>query len=122
LAVAAAWGVTPPWTLVASAIVGVWVMFSPVLFGSEVPAAHSDQVAGALVVTIAVISAAEVVRAFRFVNVLLGAWIVASGWMLSGASAAAQWNGLVAGLLILALSLPRGHIRERYGAWQSWIV
>lgn len=39
-----------------------------------------------------------------------------------GASAAAQWNGLVAGLLILALSLPRGHIRERYGAWQSWIV
>ncbi|MBY0497445.1 MAG: vitamin K epoxide reductase family protein [Cyanobacteria bacterium] len=122
LSEAVTWGVTPPWTLVASAIAGVWVMFSPVLLGSEVPAAHSDQVAGALVVTVAVISTAEVVRAFRFVNVLLGAWILASGWMLSGASAAAQWNGLVAGLLILALSLPRGHIRERYGAWQSWIV
>jgi hypothetical protein len=122
LSVAVTWGVTPPWTLVASAMVGVWIMLSPVLFGSEVPAAHSDQVAGALVVTVAVISTAEVVRAFRFLNVLLGAWIVATGWMLSGASAAAQWNGLVAGLLILALSLPRGHIRERYGAWQSWIV
>lgn len=119
---AVTWGVTPPWTLVASAIVGVWVMFSPVLLGAAVPAAHSDQVAGALVVTVAVISTAEVIRAFRFVNVLLGAWIVASGWMLSGAGAAAQWNGLVAGLLILALSFPRGRIRERYGAWQSWIV
>ena len=42
-----------------------------------------------------------------FMNVLFGAWIVVSAWMLSGPSAAAQWNGLVAGLLILALSLPR---------------
>ena len=49
-------------------------------------------------------------------------WIVVSAWMLSGASAVAQWNGVVAGLLILALSLPRGHIREQYGSWQSWIV
>ena len=116
------WGVTLPWTLVVSALVGLWVMFAPALFGSEVPAAHSDQVTGALVVTVAVISTAEVVRAFRFMNVLFGAWIVVSAWMLSGASAAAQWNGLVAGLLILALSLPRGHIREQYGSWQSWIV
>ena len=118
----AAWGVTAPWTLVASALVGVWVMFVSAVFGSEVPAAHSDQVTGALVVTVAVISTAEVVRAFRLLNVLFGGWIAASGWMLSGASAAAQWNGLVAGLLILVLSLPRGRIRERYGAWQSWIV
>lgn len=40
-----------------------------------------------------------------FMNVLLSAWIAVSAWMLSGPSAAAQWNGVVAGLLILALSL-----------------
>ena len=122
LSAAVAWGVTPPWTLIASAIVGVWVMFAPALFGSEVAAAQSDQVAGALVVTVAVIAAAEVVRAFRFLNVLFGAWIVASGWILSGATAATQWNGIVAGLLIVALALPRGEIRERYGDWQPWII
>ena len=118
----AAWGVTAPWTLFASALVGVWIMFAPVVFGSTPPAAHSAHVIGALVITIAVIATAEVVRALRFINVLLGAWIAVSGWVLSGASASAQWNGLAAGLLILALSLPRGHIRERYGPWQSWIV
>jgi hypothetical protein len=118
----AAWGVTLPWTLVASALVGVWVMFAPALFGTAVPAARSDQVTGALVVTIAVIATAEVVRALRVVNVLLGAWIATSGWMLSGATATGRWSGLVAGVLILTLSLRRGHIRERYGAWQPWIV
>jgi hypothetical protein len=117
-----AWGVTAPWTLVASALVGVWVMFAPVVFGSEVPAAYSDQVTGALVVTVAVIATAEVVRALRFLNVVLGAWIAASGWMLSGATAAGRWSGLVAGVLILTLSLRRGRIHERYGAWQPWIV
>jgi hypothetical protein len=118
----AAWGVTVPWTLIASALVGLSVMFAPALFGIAVPAAHSDQVTGALVVTVAVIATAEVVRALRFLNVLFGTWIAVSGWMLSEATVAGQWSGLVAGLLIAALALPRGHIRERYGAWQSWIV
>lgn len=116
------WGVTLPWTLVASAVVGVSVMFGPALFGTAVPAAHSDQVTGALVVTVAVMATAEVVRSVRFLNVLLGTWIAVSGWMLGGSTGAGHWSGLVAGLLIVALALPRGHIRERYGAWQSWIV
>ena len=118
----ATWGVTVPWTLAAGALLGVWVMSSPALFESTPPAAHSAHVIGALVVTVGVIATAEVVRALRFLNLLFGAWIAMSGWVLSGASAAAQWSGLVVGLLILALSLPRGPIRERYGAWQSWIV
>ena len=117
-----AWGVSVPWTLVASGLVGVWVMFAPALFGTAAPAAYSDQLTGALVVTVAVIATAEVVRALRFLNVLFGAWIVLAGWLLSGATIAGRWSGLVAGLLIIASSIRRGHIRERYEAWQSWIV
>jgi hypothetical protein len=93
----AAWGVTVPWTLIASALTGISVMFAPVLVGTAVPAAHSDQVTGALVVTVAVIATAEVVRALRFLNVLFGTWIAVSGWMLSGATVAGQWSGIVAG-------------------------
>ena len=118
----ATWGLTLPWTLIASGVIGAYVMASPALLGSTPPAAHSAQVAGALVVTIAVIATAEVARALRFVNVLLGAWIAASGWLLSGATTASQFSGLTTGLLILALSWPRGPIRERYGTWQSWIL
>lgn len=62
------------------------------------------------------------VRALRLLNVLLGVWLAASGWMLSGATTTGRWSGVVAGALILALSLRRGRIRERYGAWQPWIV
>ena len=118
----AGWGVTVPWTLAVSALVGVGVMASPALVNSIPPAAHSANIVGALVVTIAVIATAEVVRALRFMNVLLGAWIAASGWILTGATTAAQWSGLAAGLFILVLSFPRGRIRERYGTWQPWIV
>lgn len=115
------WGVTVPWTLAASALLGVWVMSLPAVLRSVPPAAHGAHVIGALVVTAAVIATAEVVRVLRLANVLFGVSIAASGWLLSGAGTAAQWNGLLAGLAIVALSVPRGRIRERYGAWQSWI-
>ncbi len=119
---AAAWGVTMPMTLIGSALAGVSVMASPALFGSTAPASHSAQVAGALVVTVAVIAMAEPVRALRFLNALLGAWIFFSGWVLTGDTASTRWSGLIAGLIIIGLSLPRGPVRERYGAWQSWIL
>ena len=48
--------------------------------------------------------------------------MVVSAWALSGSSVTGQWNGIVAGVLLVALALPRGPIRERYGAWQSRIV
>jgi hypothetical protein len=67
------WGVTVPWSLLASAGVGVWQMFSPSVFGTQAAAADNEHLVGALLVTIAVISMAEVVRAGRFLNLLLGA-------------------------------------------------
>jgi len=118
----ARWGVTVPWTLIASALVGMSVMVAPGLLGTAPPAAHSDQVVGALVVTVGVIATAEVMRALRFVNVVLGAWIAVSASVLSGTTATGRWNGIAAGLLIVALALPRVPIRERYGTWQRWIV
>ena len=118
----AAWGVSLPWALVASALIGVWVMSAPALFGTAAPAAYSAQVRGALVVTVAVIATAEVVRALRLLNVLFGVWIASSEWIMSGSTVAARWSGLVAGMLIVALSLRRGPIQERYGAWQPWII
>ncbi|MGH2604018.1 MAG: vitamin K epoxide reductase family protein, partial [Dehalococcoidia bacterium] len=68
----AVWGVTATWTLALSAVLGLWAMLAPWVFGSAGSAAHSDQVAGALVVTVSVIVMAEVVRVGRFLNTLLG--------------------------------------------------
>lgn len=64
---------------------------------------------------------AEVGRALRFLNIALGAWIALAPWLLAGASPAGRLSGLLAGCLLVALSIPRGTIRERYGRWQRYV-
>ncbi|MGH9628041.1 MAG: vitamin K epoxide reductase family protein [Bryobacteraceae bacterium] len=43
------WGVSVPWTLAASATLGVWLMFAPSVFGTQARAADSDHLVGAVV-------------------------------------------------------------------------
>jgi uncharacterized membrane protein len=115
------WGVPLVWPLLASAAVGLWLMASPAMFGTVGRAADSDNIVGALVVTVAIIALADVGRAARFVNVAFGAWIIASPWLLSGGATTAAWNDVIAGVALILLSLPRGPIGERYGSWQRFI-
>jgi nucleoside-diphosphate-sugar epimerase len=114
------WGVTASRNLMLCAAIGIWLMFAPAIFGTQGRAADSDHLAGALVLTVAVISMAEVFRAGRFLNVLLGAWIAAAPWLLAGFTGGARWSGLAAGLAVILLSLRRGAIRERYAGWDRY--
>ena len=116
------WGVTAPWTLLASAALGVWLMAAPDVLGAAGRAADGDRLTGALVLSAAVIGTAEVGRALRFLNVLFGAWLLAAPWVLGGASTAAAAGDVAVGLALIALSLPRGAVRERYGSWDRYIV
>lgn len=116
-------GVTIPAALVLSIAIGVWLMFTRLAFGSSGAMANSDHLVGALVVTFSIAAWAEVARSVRFVNALLGAWLVAAPWLLEGSgSALAMANGVAAGLLLIALAFPRGPVRESYGAWDRYIV
>jgi uncharacterized membrane protein len=115
-------GATFPWTLGASALLGVWLMASPDIFNIVGRAADSDHLLGALVVVVAITAMAEVGRAFRFFNILLAVAIVVAPWVLSGAPFVARLNDLAAGVLLIALSLPRGKIQNRYGGWNPFIV
>ncbi len=119
---AAAWGVSVPWNLLVSAVLGLWLMFAPAAFGTEGRAADSDHLVGALVTTVAVIVMAEVIRAGRFLNVLFGAWIIAGPWLLSGAPATARWNDVATGAVLVLVSLPRGLVKEHYAAWDQLII
>ena len=121
---AMAWGVNVPWPLLVSALLGAWLMAAPSVFGLplQAPASSSDQLVGALVVTIAVIAMGEVIRPVRFVNVLLGAWLLAAPWLLSGATPALTISDLAVGVALIGLSLSRGPVREQYGAWDRRIL
>ncbi len=116
-------GVTWPWTLTVSALIGVALMFTRLLFGTQQSMADSDHVVGALIVTAAVIAMAEVARPLRFLNVLFGFWLIAAPWILDGASAMASWMGVLAGIAVIAMSLPRGpRSNAHYGSWDRYIV
>lgn len=119
----AAAGVTVPAALVLSIAVGVWLMLTRLTFGSSGAMANSDHLVGALVVTFSIIAWAEVARSLRFINVLFGAWLIAAPWLLDGAgSAVAVVNSLASGLLLIALSIPRGPVRQFYAGWDRYIV
>jgi len=119
---AAVWGVSVPWTLLLSTLLGLWLMFAPTVFGSTDAAADSDHLVGALIITVAVIAMAEVVRAGRWLNVLPGLWLVVAPWVLSGGQSRATVNTVIVGVAVLLLSLPRGKVLEHYGTWDRAIV
>lgn len=116
------WGVTGTWPLYGSVALGIWLLFSPAVFGSAGAAADSDHLVGALAVACAMIALAEVGRAVRFLNVGLGAGLAAAPWFFAGAPAGAQWNSALSGALLIALSLPLGRIRDHYGAFDAYVV
>ena len=118
----ARWGVTAPWNLVVSTLLGLWLMFAPAIFGTSGRAAGSDHLMGALIVTVTVISMAEVVRAGRFLVTALGLWVTVSPWLLASPNPATKWSAVATGLLLVGVSLRRGPVRERYASWDKLIV
>jgi hypothetical protein len=120
-AAAMVWGVLLPWNLLVSVALGLWLMFAPAALGSIGTAAHSDHLVGALIVTVAVIALAEVGRAVRFVNILCGAWVIASPWVLGGATTGSTLSDMIAGAFVILLSVPRSTVGERYGEFEKYI-
>ncbi len=116
-------GVTYPWTLTLSIVIGVWLTFTRLSFDSSGTMANSDHLVGLLVVTFSIMAWAEVGRAIRFVNIPFGAWLIAAPWLLDGiASPLAVWNGVICGVLLIALAIPRGKIKDSYAGWDRYIV
>jgi hypothetical protein len=116
-------GVTFPWTLVVSVLLGALLMTTPLMFGTQPPLYFSDHVAGCLVVMVAVTAMAEVARPVRLINVALGAWIAASPFLLAGGGGSGTAAAMAIGLVLAGLSLPRGkRSDEHYGGWDRAIV
>ncbi len=114
-------GVSVPWNLVACIGVGALLMLSRVLFDATASAADNDHVVGSLVITFAIIALAEVARPLRWINAAFGAWLLLAPWVLDGYSRSGMAFSLLAGLLLIALSRPRGKIESHYGAWDRRI-
>ena len=113
-------GVSLPWPLALSAAIGLLLMFSRITLGLDGNMAHAHHVIGALAMTVVSVAAAEVARACRFLNVLLGVLLAASPFVFE-ASAAATGASIGLGILLALLSFPKGRIKASYGTWDAFI-
>ena len=114
-------GVSLPWNLALAALIGVSLLFTRLTLGAQGSLANAHHVIGSLVLTVVSIAAAEVARPVRYLNVLLGAALMAAPFVW-GADLVTTVVGLTLGVALVALSIRRGPIRERYGNWQRVIV
>ena len=114
-------GVSLPWNLALAALIGLSLLFTRITLGADGNLAHAHHVIGSLVLTVVSISAAEVARPVRYLNMVLGAALMAAPFMFA-AGMAATIVSVVLGVALIALSMRRGLIRERYGDWGRLII
>ena len=101
------------WT---SWVLGLWLLLSPwaLFFDNEPRALENALAVGALVIVAEIVELSIFRDWEEWINVLLGAWLAISPWALGIGNAAARWNFLIVGILVLALALYE--IRERQAA------
>jgi nucleoside-diphosphate-sugar epimerase len=114
-------GVSLPWNLAMAAIIGLSLLFTRITLGAEGSLANAHHVIGSLVLTVVSIAAAEVARPVRYLNVPLGVALMAAPFLF-GAGTVSTVVSVVLGVALVALSIRRGAIRERYGTWNRLIV
>ena len=113
-------GVNLPWNLALAALIGLALLFTRLWPGVEGNLAHAHHVIGSLVLTVVSIAAAEVARPVRWLNLLLGAGLMASPFLFP-ADTTALLVSVVAGAALMALSTRRGPVYQRYGSWDRVI-
>lgn len=114
-------GIGLPWNLALCVVIGTWLMFTRITLGSEGSMADADHLIGALVVTTSVSALANVGRPLRLFNVLLGLALLAAPFVFE-ATFLQMAAGMVAGIALVLLSLPRGKVGSHYGSWDRFIV
>jgi hypothetical protein len=97
-------------------VLAVWLFLSPWILGFAAampaageamgsPAAWNAWIVGIAIAAVAVWAVAWFAPWQDWVNGVLGAWLVIAPWVLGfGSLAAAAWNHVIVGLLVLALA------------------
>lgn len=115
-------GVSVNWGLGLCIAVGVWLMLTRLTLGTEGALANADHLIGALAITVAVTATAELGRIVRFLNVPLGLAACLTPLILDGGGLLQIVLGVVAGLALIAGSIPRGRVGNRYGDAEKLIL
>jgi hypothetical protein len=106
-----------------NAALGVWLLFSPRLldYADAGLASTNHLIVGPLIASFAVIAAAQASREVRWLNLLLGAWLVLAAFVLPHPPVA-LFNAIAVGMSVALLSLVAGSRPDRQGGgWRAVI-
>jgi hypothetical protein len=95
------------WQDSANALLGVWLMFSPLILGyqNDVSAVGNSLLVGVLLLATA-LGAIFFPRVWEeWTETVLGLWLAVSPWVVGFASQPAKASALVTGLIVLTLAL-----------------
>lgn len=120
---ASTWGMSVPWTLLATFMIGIVLVTIPDQAGVPIKSSFADinHLCGSLIVVASVISMGEVVRSFRFLNLLLALAFAVLPWFVTDVSLWLKMVDVMFGIIVAVLSVPRGIIKEQYGLWTKYI-
>ena len=126
--------VEPPrhWQDWASWGLALWLLISPwaVDFSFEAPATRDAVIVGALLLALEVVTLSAFRRWEEWANVLIGAWLVLSPFILPVASGGARVNFILVGGVVMVLALyelwdlgrrPPARVRRRPGSPPSGV-
>ncbi|MDI9819246.1 MULTISPECIES: vitamin K epoxide reductase family protein [unclassified Legionella] len=114
-------GLSFSWGLVGCLLIGLWLMFTRVTLSATVEMANADHLLGSLIITISIISFAEIVRAVRWLNLIFATVLFITPFLYDTTSLAA-FASILAGLLLLIFTIPRGKINSSYGRLNKIII
>jgi hypothetical protein len=106
------------WNQLLVVVLGLWITASPDVMGYEGPERLNNQIVGPLVISVAIIAAAETTRAMRWINVALGCWLMLAPVLLRYDPLHVGVRSSLVGLAVVGLSwLPGSHTHQLGGGW-----
>jgi hypothetical protein len=114
-------GITLPWNLGVSFLLGLWLMAAPGLLKLPEPLATINYILGPLVAACSVIACAEAFRSVRYFNLLCALGLIAAPWLTNPLGALPLIHNILIGVVLFALALLKKRLTQRYGVWERYI-
>ena len=103
------------WSQIVMAVMGVWLMVAPGVFGFSKNIADNAHIVGPLIATFSIIAASECTRNVRLFNLPLAVWLLAAPLVLRYDNDAALMNDYVVAIVIIFLFLAKPRRKRRFG-------
>ena len=112
------------WAQVIMAILGIWLMTAPGVFGFDKTISDNAHIVGPLIATLSIISLSECTRNARLLNLPLAAWLLVAPLVLGYESDTALMNDYAVAISIIFLLLVKPSRKHKFGGgwpavWRS---